>query len=540
MAALSTTPGVPSAPSRERLHRRQRSHPFLNLTFTALHESPALSSVQNGPNRKPSSQATYSGATGSTSTAGFGTSALVTGYDNDAPSQERKNKRTSSSGSLSNLPNFSSGERRPARSLPSSPGRSRRPSLPQQNGLDPRKEYFFTPSSTPIVLPPTSPPDPLTPRMRKRSTGAKSAPTSPVNSLTPVGSRIDLVAYAEKARLARSGSVGEAMHALRNQQWVGQSSRAGAEFPAGGHFFPSRTQYNNAEAQYASPDEESQDEADSISVSRRKASRGSARSSSNPVGGALDIRVDATPALSRRQSEATLRAHSIQTTPQPEQVMDTVPLPATTSTDNEIDQKTISILYALRYLAAIPVIQTAVSNMQPAVFARSSGHQTHHGLISLWATVTAFALVNLTSDLLRRWLYNCRYPPFPHILIRLLALQLGILFPSIHLALAMLNPNPADKVSSQAVVAWCFVATTVTVIGDAIRPWTRVTTRQVPSEHKNAPAEKLTDSSFTTDEPRPSQDPLRFHLTRLRSSVGGPLFPTIFAYFLTSWVLLLT
>lgn len=317
MAALSTTPGVPSAPSRERLHRRQRSHPFLNLTFTALHESPALSSVQNGPQRTLAPQPVRGGATGSTSTAESGSSALVTGYTNDAPSQERKTKRTSSSGSLSNLPSFSSGERRPARSLPSSPGgRSRRPSLPPQNpsydGLDPRKEYFFTPSSAPIVLPPTSPPDPLTPRMRKRSTGAKSAPTSPVNSLTPVGSRIDLVAYAEKARLARSGSVGEAMHTLRNQQWVGQSSRAGAEFPAGGHFFPSRTQYSNAEAQYASPDEDSQDEADALSVSRRKTSRGSAKSSSNTVGGALDIRVDATPALSRRQSEATLRANSIQ------------------------------------------------------------------------------------------------------------------------------------------------------------------------------------------------------------------------------------
>ncbi|KAG8930017.1 hypothetical protein FRC00_001310 [Tulasnella sp. 408] len=309
--------------------------------------------------------------------------------------------------------------------------------------------------------------------MRKRSTGAKSAPTSPVNSLTPVGSRIDLVAYAEKARLERSGSVGEAMHALRNQQWVGQSSRPGAEFPAGGHFFPSRSQYNNAEAQSASPDEESQDEADTLSVSRRKASRGSR---SNTVGGALDIRVDATPALSRRQSEATLRAHFIQTTPQPEQVMDTVPLPATTSTDSEIDQKTISILYALRYLAAIPVIQTAASNLQQALFAKSPGRQTHHGLTSLWATVTAFALVNLTSDLLRRWLYNCRYPPFPHILIRLLALQLGILFPSIHLALTMLNPNPVGKISNQAVVAWCFVATTVTVIREAIRPWTNLTT----------------------------------------------------------------
>ncbi|KAG8899942.1 hypothetical protein FRC00_000534 [Tulasnella sp. 408] len=499
MAALSTTPGVPSsAPSRERLHRRQRSHPFLNLTFTALHESPALPSFQNGPQRTLAPQPTRGGATGSTSTTGFGTSALVTGHDNDAPSQERKTKRTSSSGSLSNLPNFSSGgERRPARSLPSSPGRSRRPSLPQQNssydGLDPRKEYFFTPSSTPVVLPPTSPPDPLTPRMRKRSTGAKSAPTSPVNSLTPVGSRIDLVAYAEKARLARSGSVGEAMHALKNQQWVGQTSRVGAEFPAGGHFFPSRTQYNNAEAQYASPDEESQDEADTLSVSRRKTSRSSARSTSNTAVGALDIRVDATPALSRRQSEATLRAHSIQTTPQPEEVMDTVPLPATTSTDSEVDQKTISILYALRYLAAIPVIQTAASNLQQALFAKSS---VHHGLICLWAIVTAFALLNLTSDLLRRWLYNCRYPPFPHILIRLLALQLGILFPSIHLALAMLNPDSADIVSNQAVVAWCFVATTVTVIREAIRPWTNISTREVPSEHKNTPAEKLTDSTF--------------------------------------------
>lgn len=148
--------------------------------------------------------------------------------------------------------------------------------------------------------------------------------------------------------------------------------------------------------------------------------------------------------------------------------------------------------------------------------------------------------MNLTSDLLRRWLYNCRYPPFPHILIRLLALQLGILFPSIHFVLAMLNPNPADKVPNQAVVAWCFVATTVTVIREAIRPWTNTTTRDVPSEHKNTPAEKPTDSSSTKDGPRPSQDPLHFHFTRLRNSVGGPLFPTIFAYFLSTWVLLLT
>lgn len=80
----------------------------------------------------------------------------------------------------------------------------------------------------------------------------------------------------------------------------------------------------------------------------------------------------------------TLITVSAQTTPQPEQVMDTVPLPATTSTDNEIDQKTTSILYALRYLAAIPVIQTAASNLQPTLFAKSSAHQTHHGLICLW------------------------------------------------------------------------------------------------------------------------------------------------------------
>ncbi|KIO20354.1 hypothetical protein M407DRAFT_29986 [Tulasnella calospora MUT 4182] len=378
--------------------------------------------------------------------------------------------------------------------------------------------------------------------MRKRSTGAKSAPTSPINSLTPVGSRIDLVAYAEKARLARSGSVGDAMHTLRNQQWVGQSSPAGPKFAAGGHFFPSRPQYNNADVQYASPDEESQDEADTVSFSGRKMARGSARSRSNPAGGALDITVDATPALSRRPSEATLRPHSIQTTPQPEQVMETVPLPATTSPDSDIDQKTISILYSLRYLAAIPVIQTAVSNLWLALFAKASVSQTRHGLICLWAIVTAFSLVNLTTDLLRRWLYNCRYPPFPHILIRLLALQLGILFPSIHLGLAMLNPNPTDRASNQAVVAWCFLATTITMIGEAIRPWTNaVTACEDPPEHKNTLSEKQhMDSTFTTDGPLRSNAPLRFHSTRLRNSVGGPLFPTIFAYFVTSWVLLLT
>lgn len=543
-ASSSTTPGIPSTSPRERLHRRQRSHPFINLTFTALHEPPTLSSIENGLQHQPLPRPVRGGATGSPSSTGFGTSALVTGYNNDAPSQGREANRTTSSGSLSNFPAISSSAKRAARSLPSSPGPTRRPSLSQNassyDGFDPRKEYFFTPSSTPVVLPPTSPPDPMTPRMRKRSTGAKSAPTTPVSSLTPAGSRIDLAAYAEKARLARSGSVGQAMHALRNQQWAGQPNRTGVEFPAGGHFFASRPQFNSSEARYMSPDEDSQDEAEGVSFSGKKGSNVLARSRSNTADGGLDITVDASPTLSRRQSEATLRAHSVQATPPLDQVIDTVPLPATTSTDSEVDQKTISILYALRYLAAFPVAQTAASNFRLAFLANSSTTQTQHGLICLWAIVTAVALVNLTTDLLRRWLYNCRYPPFPHILIRLLALQLGIIFPSIHFGLGILNTKSADGTSRQAVIAWCFLATAATLIGEAIRPWTHVTAPTSALEHKSPLAEKYTESGLPIDEqPQLFTSPSHFHSTPQRHTVGGPLFPAIFAYFVTSWALLL-
>lgn len=175
-----------------------------------------------------------------------------------------------------------------------------------------------------------------------------------------------------------------------------------------------------------------------------------------------------------------------------------------------------------------------------AILSSVGFHPSNHILLFLKAIVTAVALVNLTTDLLRRWLYNCRYPPFPHILIRLLALQLGIIFPSIHFGLGILNTKSADGTSRQAVIAWCFLATAATLIGEAIRPWTHVTAPTSALEHKSPLAEKYTESGLPIDEqPQLFTSPSHFHSTPQRHTVGGPLFPAIFAYFVTSWALLL-
>ncbi|KAG8982679.1 hypothetical protein FRB90_006628, partial [Tulasnella sp. 427] len=156
------------------------------------------------------------------------------------------------------------------------------------------------------------------------------------------------------------------------------------------------------------------------------------------------------------------------------------------------------------------------------------------------AIAAALALVNLTTSLLRRWLHNCRFPPFPHILIRLLALQLGILFPSLHLTLSILNPRAAEGISRRTVVAWCFLATAISVLGEAVRPWTAVKTRATSASLENDKlSEKRGAQRHGGEEPSGEESPVHFHLTQLRQTASAPLFSIAFAYVATSWAMLL-
>lgn len=198
----TSTPTLPGKPTR------QRSHPFMNLTFTALHDrSPSQTSNSA---RSPATEAVQHHIAASIShDAGPEpgqprprSTSSTQEHPADLP-RKRNHVRTASTTSVPSTLSTDVKRISPSASIsaPSSPRIRPRSTFP----LDPGKEYFFTPGTTPVVVPPASP------RLRKRSHSSRSVPTSPVYGMSPVNSMVNLASLGSRP-LVRSPSAGAGLY----------------------------------------------------------------------------------------------------------------------------------------------------------------------------------------------------------------------------------------------------------------------------------------------------------------------------------------
>jgi len=118
-----------------------------------------------------------------------------------------------------------------------------------------------------------------------------------------------------------------------------------------------------------------------------------------------------------------------------------------------------SLLSTLRYISIFPSLLTAFIHLSSILSPTST--RSSHCITVLWAIITAYHLFSLTTGLLHRWLTY--YPPIPHSLIRLLALQAGIIWPAQHFVLRIFSLAPTH-------MAWCVVGT-IAAVANAIQLW---------------------------------------------------------------------
>lgn len=156
---------------------RQRSNPFLNLTFTSLNQGKSA----------PSASQRQASASWSKH--------VEPSDDNSHPAQRgaRNHSRnatidvpSASGGSSARRSHMTSG----STAVPGPSSRVRTQSLGNAD-LDPMKEYFFTPGAVPTVVSPLT-----SPSARPRKKSARSAPSTPLIGRSPAGSLTNLAAMA--------------------------------------------------------------------------------------------------------------------------------------------------------------------------------------------------------------------------------------------------------------------------------------------------------------------------------------------------------
>jgi hypothetical protein len=132
----------------------------------------------------------------------------------------------------------------------------------------------------------------------------------------------------------------------------------------------------------------------------------------------------------------------------------------------EISRLTSYLFEFSRWLAVVPAMFGVAYNTIFLVFPSPTStprrpSPTDHAVAILWACLTGYQALAMTTGLLARW--RIYYPPLPT-LIRLLALQLAICWPLVHLTCSILNASFRPE------VAWAVIGTS-TSISRAVQIW---------------------------------------------------------------------
>ncbi|KAG9033037.1 hypothetical protein FRB95_000622 [Tulasnella sp. JGI-2019a] len=502
--ASSLASSSSSTPARQ--HSRHKSHPFANLTFTALHELPpssssgdtglrhghgSSSSLSNIPHTTTATTTTQSADAGSgsgvrprtraRSTTHVPSAAIQHSADQPHPHTHRATPSITTRTSSSKL-------RRATGS-----GSASAPSSPRSTS--PTGNWYFTPSATPIVLPTPS----TSPRPRKRSLGARSVPSSPgrTASLSPVNS------YFSPKQLERTASVAKGLQRTAGVGATSSSSatihgltRASASTGAMSSSYPRRgsgstmavdalglqshrsSAYDQA-PKYSSYDssEDESDEHAMVMVGRRstrskrldQTSRSRNHSFASLKKRASMSGADLSPEYNRGSGLA-LRGRAAATS----MVMETetdgeflCPLPTSRITSSQQQHRPSPVIF--RWLAIIPPIFAALFHLvrliKPAAPSPQSGGvaigRADHFVCILWTLIVAYQSLSFTTGLLHRWRF---YYPLLSVIIRLLALQAGICWPLMQLTLRLFDH---DK---RPLLCWTVIGTT-TCVTKALQMW---------------------------------------------------------------------
>ncbi|KAG8850836.1 hypothetical protein FRB96_009573 [Tulasnella sp. 330] len=493
----SSSSATTSSPPVKQHHTRQKSHPFANLTFTALHAPEPSSNGDTGLR--------HAGSSGSLSTPLTPTHATTASYPNDAGISASANHRRARARSTTHLPSAakqhnltdhahaipipgsvstrtsSSKARRGAgsASAPSSP-RSTSPVHRREHTHTHPQEWYFTPSATPVVLPTPS----TSPRPRKRSLGAtRSVPSSP-GRVSPVNSYFS----SKQTQLERTPSVAEAL-----QRTAGASSssirhgltRASASTSAMSASYPrqgvdsfalgpqqrSSSTFDVGPLRHYSSEDDSDDHA--MVMVGGKGSRSAKRldhtsRSRNQSFASLKKRSSAADVTHEynRGSGPSLRGRIPAA---PAMTMETEtdgeflrPLPTSRITASQQQQHASPVIF--RWLAIIPPTFAALFHLirlfKPAT-GGSPINRADHFVCVLWTLVVSYQSLSFTTGLLHRWRF---YYPIFSVIIRLLALQAGICWPLMQLTMRVLDHD------TRPLLCWTVIGTT-TCVSKAVQMW---------------------------------------------------------------------